>query len=312
MYNPTKPYKHKILRLIEDTWDTPYLKVRRGVYPIFTKKFSGFEIQHTDGIGTKGFYHWNKKTLKNAVIDVLAMNLNDLALAGAVPYAVSDHITIPDDGEKHIIEIVKNLSSICKKYKIAIVGGETSHHDNTDALDISITMSGFVPKIRENQFRVGDVLVGLKSNGLHSNGFTKVRSMFRENEWRDAFIQPTVIYLNTILDLLEKYEIHGMMHITGGAFTKLKDLLIGADAEISTPNKLSPRPIFHELYKRGISDEDMYRTFNCGVGFILSASEKDAKEIVASTPHAAIIGRVVKGKGLVCIQSAFSGRTIVL
>jgi hypothetical protein len=80
MYNPTKPYKYKILSLIESTWSSPYVKVKKGLYPVFERKILVPEVQHTDGIGTKGFYHWRKKNFRSAVLDALAMNLNDLAM----------------------------------------------------------------------------------------------------------------------------------------------------------------------------------------------------------------------------------------
>ena len=173
-------------------------------------------------------------------------------------------------------------------------------------------MTSFIRTPRTSQFKVGDVLIGLKSSGLHSNGFTKVRSLFGQGEWREDFVRPTEIYLDVVHAILKKYEVHGMMHITGGAFTKLRDLLKGADAVIKQPVKLAPQPIFHELYKRGVSDRDMYRTFNCGIGFVLAVPGKSVKKIIAMTPGSAVIGRVVKGKGMVHIQSAFSGKTIVL
>ena len=310
MYEPSKPYKHELLRLIESTWKTPYVMVRPGVSPIIEKKFTGLEIQHADGVGTKGVYHWRKKTFKSAVIDAFAMNVNDLAMAGATPYAAVDHITTCDMGDKTALALVRALAALCKKHRIALVGGETSHQDTIQGFDISVVMSGFISKPRTNRFRVGDVLVGIKSSGLHSNGFTKVRQMFGKGEWRADFTRPTAIYLPAILTLLKKHEIHGMMHITGGAFTKLNDLLLGADAVIEVPRALAPQPIFRELHERGVSDRAMYTTFNCGVGFVLSAAPRDAARIVAATPHTAIIGRIENGKGLVRIVSAFTGRTL--
>lgn len=312
MYDPSKPYKHRILKLIQSTWRTPYVRVHSGVYPVITKRFSGLEIQHSDGIGTKGIYHLRKRTFKNAVIDAFAMNANDLAMAGAVPYAVQDHIVIPDAGHRAILEIVRSLTTLCRKHKIAITGGETSHHDNLDALDISITMSGFLHRIRINQCRVGDVLVGLKSNGLHANGFTKVRGMFGAKEWRDDFVRPTTIYLDTIQNLLQKYEVHGMMHITGGAFSKLKDILTKADAVIEFPKGFKPRPIFYELYQRGISSREMYTTLNCGIGFVLSVQPQDAQKIISKLRSTYIIGEVRNGTGNVRIKSIFDGSLVRL
>ncbi|MBI2409668.1 hypothetical protein HYV30_01340 [Candidatus Kaiserbacteria bacterium] len=312
MYDPSKPYKRKILRLNKSTWQTPYVSIRAGTYPVITKKFKGPEVHHSDGIGTKGVYHWRKRSFKNAVIDAFAMNANDIAMAGAIPYGLQDHIVVPEVGERAILEIIRALTALCRKYKVAITGGETSHHDNVEALDIGIVMASFLPKPRTNRFKRGDVLIGLESSGLHSNGFTKVRGLFGKNEWRADFIRPTSIYLDTIRGFLKKYEIHGMMHITGGAFTKLKDLLKDADAIISHPSKLQPHAIFRELFERGVSDKQMYTTFNCGIGFVLSVPEREAAEIIMKTRNAAVIGKIVSGNGLVRIQSAFTGKTVII
>lgn len=307
MYNTAKPYKKNILELIKQTWETPYVSVKDGVYPIIEKKFSYPEIDHTDGIGTKGFYHWQKRTFRNAVLDALAMNLNDLAMARAVPYKLQNHITIPEEDER-ILEIIKVLSEECKKRKIAITGGENSFHNNIDELDISITVSGFITELKQNIFKAGDILIGIKSDGLHSNGFTKVREVFG-NEYRPEFVEPTKIYLDTILSFNKQFDIHGMMHITGGAYTKLKDLLLNTDVKLKKNHKLQPQQIFKDLYAKGISDEEMYKTFNCGIGFILSVSPQDADKIITEL-DTDIIGEIIPGTGKVIIESVFSDKTI--
>lgn len=309
MYEPTKPYKKKILELIRKTWETPYVSIRDNIYPIIEKKFSYPEIDHTDGIGTKGIYHWQQGTFRNAVLDALAMNLNDLAIARAVPYKLQNHIIIPKEDER-ILKIIEALSEECKKRKIAITGGETSIHNNINGLDISITISGFIKEVKENKFKEGDTLIGFKSNGLHSNGFTKVREIFGEED-RVEFIEPTKIYLSEVLDLNSKFDIHGMMHITGGAYSKLKDLLENTDVEINKVHKLEPQNIFKELYKRGVSDEEMYKTFNCGIGFILSVSSEDADNVITEL-DADIIGKIVSGTGKIKIESMFSDKVIEL
>lgn len=312
MYNPQKPYKKKISELIKQTWRSPYLSVKEGTYPILKKKFSHPEIDHTDGIGTKGVYHWQQKTFRNAVLDALAVNLNDLALVRARPYKLQNHIMVPLEDER-VVKIVAALVKECKKRNIAITGGENSFHNNLEGLDITTTVTGFIKVYKVNKFRIGDVLIGIQSSGLHSNGFTKVREVFGK-EFRPEFVKPTLIYLEAMLALDEIFNIHGMMHITGGAHTKLKDLLKNADAVIRRNHKLEPQLIFKELYRRGVSDEEMYRTFNCGVGFILSASLKDAEKIIIELKKyklkADIIGEIVKGNGKVKIESMFSKKVI--
>lgn len=311
VYNPTKPYKGTILNLIKSTWRTPYVDVKPGLYPVIKKNFSFLEVQHTDGIGTKGFYHWKKHTFKNAVLDALAMNLNDLAMLGAVPYALQNHIILPKDNHLAILTIIKALTQECKKRKIAITGGETSINNDAQGLDISITVSGFIQSSRQNQCRVGDVLIGLKSNGLHSNGFTKIREIF-VTKYKKEFTKPTMIYLDTVLALLNKYQINGMMHITGGAFTKLKDILNKTNVMIYHPKKLRPQKVFQVIYKNGVSNKVMYSTFNCGVGFILSVPKQNVKSILSQVKTAGIIGEVTRGNGVVQIESAFNGKIIKL
>lgn len=285
------------------------MKVKKGLYPVFERKISFPEVQHTDGIGTKGFYHWRKKSFQNAVLDALAMNLNDLAMVGATPYALQNHIVLPNDDHKAILAIVRELAKECRKRKIVITGGETSIHSDMPGMDISITISGFVKSFLKNQCRVGDILIGIKSNGLHSNGITRVREIFG-NQNRKEFTAPTRIYLDEILSVTAKHKINGMMHITGGAFTKLKDILNKTDATINQPRKLQPQNIFQEIYDSGVSDEKMYSTFNCGVGFVLSVPRSEAGKILSEIPSSAVLGKVVRGVGKINILSSFSGKII--
>ena len=310
MYDATKPYKKEVLNLIKETWNTPYVSVENNVVE---KKFSFNEYHHSDGIGTKGLYHWAKRSFKNAVIDSLAMNLNDLAVNRTVPYAVVDHLFMPEDDNQAIVDIIRNLSFECKKRNIAITGGETSIHDNIKGMDISMTMLGFIEKPKLNKFLTGDALIGIESKGLHSNGFTKIAELFGR-EFRNEFIEPTNIYYDLINRLNKKFTIHGMMHITGGAFTKLKDVLQGNDAVIFNNHKLKPREIFFDIYKRRVSDEDMYKIFNCGIGFVLSVSKSDVHDILNEINEfkADEIGEVKHGNGNVIVHSMFSRKKVEL
>lgn len=307
MYDSTKPYKQKIIELTKTTWPTPYLSCKNG---IVIKKFSFPEYHHSDGIGSKGIYHFEKRSFKNAVIDSLAMNLNDLAMIGAEPYALIDHIMIPKDDHRAILEIVRNLSYKAREYHIAITGGETAVHSDGEGLEISITMLGFVKTLRTNQIRKDDLIIGLESNGLHANGFTKVREIFKK-EFRQDFIRPTNIYLNTILKLVKKYNISGMMHITGGAFTKIKDISAGCNVIINQ-RELRPQKIFDEIYNRGVSDSEMYKIFNCGIGYILAVKKNEAQKCLLDIKDfkARIIGEAVDGSGQIIIHSKFSDNVV--
>lgn len=309
MYNPTKPYKKEILKLIQKTWNTPHLSIKNS---IIKKKFSFPEYFHSDGIGTKGIYHWQKRVFKNAILDALAMNLNDLLLMRAQPYGILNHLFLPKDDKKAILEIIERLSKECKKRKIAILGGETAIHNDMNGMELSITMLGFIKKPKENKFRIGDILVGLASNGLHSNGFTKIREVFGR-KYQPEFITPTFIYFDTVHKLNSQFNINGMAHITGGGFTKIKDFLINGDVLIKRNHNLKPQPIFTKIYKKGVSDMEIYKTFNCGIGFVLSVELKDVAKIISKIKDfkADIIGKVVPGNGKVKIESVFSNRRII-
>jgi len=310
MYDPTKPYKKQIFEFISQTWTSPYVSVKKDIYPIITKKFDFPEVDHSDGIGSKGIYHWQKRTFKAAVLDALAMNLNDLALMRAIPYKLQNHIIIPEDDNEAILEIIKSLSEECRKRTIVITGGETSIQNNIRGMDIGMTVSGIIPEGKANRMKAGDTLIGFKSSGLQSNGFSKVREVFGDED-RIDFTEPTKIYLDKILEIDKKFSINGMMHMTGGAYTKLKDILDKADVEINNSHSLKPQNIFYEIYRHGISDEEMYKTFNCGVGFIISVPDHDAEKIIKIYKDTDIIGKVVTGNGAVKVKSFFSTKEVI-
>ena len=324
MYDPAKPYKKEIIELIKKTWGekipkskvwkSPYFFVYEGLYPVLQRRFFGEEIDHVDGIGTKGFYHWQKKTLKNAVLDALRMNWNDIAMLFGTPLKIQNHITLPKEDKSFLFEILEYMVEDCNKYGVVISGGETSIHDNNQSLDISVSVNAFRNyHLRPNSCKVGDYIVGFQSNSLHSNGFTKIRELFG-NEGRPEFTEPTADYLQHVKKIMNNYERYlpnGLMHITGGAFTKIKDILKKEDVLISKEHNLGPQPIYHEIYGKGVSDEEMYKTFNCGIGFVMSAKPDNAKALAEIFGDAAIIGEVVKGNGKVRIESMFSDKEIV-
>lgn len=305
-YDPTKPYKGQILELIQSTWESPWLKVRPGLYPTFERTFSGREVDHTDGIGTKGLLHWKQRTFSAAVQDALAMNLNDLIMARAQAYKLQNHLVLPEDDHPAILEIIQTLAKECQKRQIVMTGGETSIHQG-GALDISLTVSGRMLSNEPNQIQAGDVILGLPSSGIHANGLTRVREILKSDN--AELTAPTPIYADVLLPAIQNFPVHGMMHITGGAMTKLKDIASEVDVVIKRNQQLPPQPIFRKLYQRGVADEEMYRTWNCGIGFILtmkpSLAEKVGRQIGAMQ-----IGQAKKGSGKIIVQSQFSSTEV--
>ena len=311
MYDTTKPYLQEIERMVRRTWDTPYIYADDS--GVQQKAPVEIEFRHTDGIGTKGVHHWKQRTFKASARDALAMNLNDFALARATPFEICDHIFLPRDDNEAVLAIVSYLVADCIEYDIAITAGETAIHDNLNGLEISITMLGAKRSLAPNQFEDGDLLIGIRSSGLHSNGFTKIHEVFGD-EQRPEFTVPTLVYLGQISLIEQSCEIHGMTHITGGAFTKIKRFLGALDAYIFRNHHIDPHPIFWELVRKGVSEEEMYRTFNCGIGFIIgvdSSAVNTCLSILRKEFCADVIGMIKKGTGNVHIQSAFSSREFV-
>ncbi len=322
-YNTTKPFTEKILRLIQETWPKsgPFRIERVKNQVIIRKNPKNWkdylEVDKTDGIGTKGSLHWRMKTFSFAVQDAFAMNANDLIRIGAEPYRLQNHIMLQEENEEVILSIIKSLAVLCKRYKVAITGGETAILDTSDGLEIGITMIGLVKKseiIRPN-IKAGDKLIGLASSGIHSNGLTFARKILHDAK---ELIRPTEIYLEGIKDVLKTYrkEIHGMVHITGGAFTKLKDISNKkVDINIVREHKLNPQPIFFSLIKKGkLSDAQMYKTFNNGIGFIIAVNKNAAQSvlnIIKKYYKSDIIGSVEKGSGQIKIESKFSDKKVM-
>ncbi len=158
---------------------------------------------------------------------------------------------------------------------------------------------------------VGDKLLGIQSSGLHSNGFSLVRKVFKEEEikkglWREL-LKPTLIYAKPVLGLIKKIDVKGIAHITGGAFyDKLPRILHGKKSIIIYKDAWEPPGIFKEIKKRaGISEREMFRTFNMGIGMILIVSEADVKAVLKAFDRAGepgtVIGSVVKGDKTVSV-----------
>ena len=206
---------------------------------------------------------------------------------------------------------------------MAIISGETSYHEHSQELEISVSLIGDKYLDRKpNRFEIGDYLIGVESSGLMSNSFTEIRKIYGD-EFRKEFVEPTFIYYDAIINLLKRPDvfINGMAHITGGAFSKLAKLVgKNTDVLMEKNSYLKPHDVFYEIKERGkLTDEEMYKIFNCGVGFVISAprrSKGDIEEIIAEFIsdgfRAASIGKVVQGNGNVRIQSSFSEREIVL
>jgi phosphoribosylformylglycinamidine cyclo-ligase len=245
---------------------------------------------HTDGVGTKVLVAQQMKCFDTIGIDCIAMNVNDIICTGAEPFAFVDYIGLKKVNDELVKKIVKGLIAGAKVAKTAIVGGETAvvpellAGENDEMFDLAGTAIGIIPNKRlllGNDIKIGDIILGLESSGLHSNGYTlarKVLSKYSLDEIPDFLNQsvgeelliPTKIYVQPVMELIKdrKVTIHGLAHITGGSFTKLQRL--NNKVRYNLSNLSSPFGIFKQIQKDGKIDvKEMYRTFNMGIGFCI-------------------------------------------
>jgi phosphoribosylformylglycinamidine cyclo-ligase len=254
-----------------------------------------------DGVGSKVLIAEMLEKFDTVGIDCIAMNVNDLICMGAEPLVFVDYYAIERPNKKMASEIAQGLVAGAIQSKMAIIGGETAtlpdiiKSYNGKGFDLSGTAIGFVDKdkvILGNEIVPGDVIIGIESNGLHSNGFSLARKVLLEKhtindkidglDIGDELIRPTLIYVQEVLEMINEAEIHGLANITGGAFLKLARLLRQAKTEVGVvlDNLPEPLPVFKLIQRLGnISTSEMYKTFNMGIGFCIVAPESEFEKI---------------------------------
>ncbi len=245
---------------------------------------------HTDGVGTKVLVAQQMKCFDTIGIDCIAMNVNDIICTAAEPFAFVDYIGLKKIDDELIKKIMKGLIAGAKIAKTAIVGGETAvipeilAGNNDQMFDLAGTAIGIRQDKRlilGNNIKIGDIILGLESSGLHSNGYTLARKVlskypideipqFLTQSVGEELLIPTKIYVQPIMELIRdrKVTVHGLAHITGGSFTKLKRL--NNKVRYNLYNLFPPFGIFKQIQKDGNIDvKEMYRTFNMGIGFCI-------------------------------------------
>jgi phosphoribosylformylglycinamidine cyclo-ligase len=261
----------------------------------------------TDGVGSKVLIAHEMKRWDTVGIDCIAMNVNDLLVMGVEPLSFVDYLAIDHPEEELMSQLGEGLQRGAQLSQMTIVGGETaSLPEIVNGFDLAGTCLGAVKKdriITGEKIIPGDVLVGVPSSGLHSNGYTLARRIVEQSpyDYHDIFpydpkttigdelLTPTRIYIE-ILDVISKCEVHGMAHITGSGLLKLSRI---TDLGFDLHSPLDPQPIFTFLQEQGnVDDREMYRTFNMGMGIIIVLPEKDAA-CAASITGGRIVGEIV-------------------
>ncbi len=282
-------------------------------------------VAGTDGVGTKLKVAFTMERHDSIGIDCVAMCVNDLVCQGAKPLFFLDYIATAKLFPQQVTEIVKGISQGCIEAGCALIGGETAEMPGFYKLgeyDVAGFAVGIVDRkkiIDGSSIKSGDALIGLASNGVHSNGFSLVRKLLMErnnrlNEYNEEFgktigeelLKPTRIYVKGILELLGHFSIKGLSHITGGGFIENIPRMLpqGLSAEIGRNSWPIP-PIFHLLKEAGqMQEQSLYNTFNMGIGMVLACAPDEVQGILASLKEsgypAYLIGKVIEGqKGMV-------------
>lgn len=262
----------------------------------------------TDGVGSKVLVANEMKRWTTVGIDCIAMNVNDLLAIGAEPLSFVDYLALETHSENFAKQIGEGLEKGAEISRITIVGGETATLPAIiKGFDLAGACLGAVKKdevITGEHIQVGDVLVGIPSNGVHSNGYTLIRKIIDESKLSyydflpgtlpviigDELLAPTRIYME-ILDVIKQCDVHGLAHITGGGLLKLARITnLGFD--IYDP--IEPNVIFTFLQSEGnVTPLEMYKTFNMGMGFLIVLPENDVDKAVAIT-GGKVVGRIVK------------------
>ncbi|NOX43322.1 MAG: phosphoribosylformylglycinamidine cyclo-ligase [Gammaproteobacteria bacterium] len=254
-------------------------------------------VSGTDGVGTKLLLAKQVGIHDTVGIDLVAMCVNDIIVQGAEPLFFLDYMATGKLEVDVATDIIKGISEGCVLAGAALVGGETAEmpgmYQEKD-YDLAGFCVGIVDKeklIDGSTIRNGDTLIGLASSGPHSNGYSLIRKIidisktslsdtFGETSLGKTLLTPTKIYVKSILALLDKININGLCHITGGGLTENLPRILPADCSTTIQRNAWPRPeIFNWLQQQGsVTDKEMYRTFNCGIGMVIIVNKADVNK----------------------------------
>lgn len=292
-----------------------------GFGGLFAPQLSGMTepilVSGTDGVGTKIRIAQRMNKHDTVGIDCVAMCVNDIICCGAKPLFFLDYIAIGRNEPEKVATLVSGVAEGCVQSGCALIGGETAEHPGIMAPD-DYDLAGFCvgivdkPKLIDNsKMQAGDVILALPSSGIHSNGYSLVRKVFDVEHANlsaycpelgqtlgEALLMPTSIYVKPVLRCMDAVTVKGMSHITGGGFFENipRCLPEGLSAKIEKA-AIRTQPVFHMLQNRGgISEHDMFNTYNMGVGMAVIVAKEDADKAIAALDCGAyIIGEITHG-----------------
>lgn len=280
-------------------------------------------VSGTDGVGTKLKIAFELNKHDTIGIDAVAMCVNDCLAQGAEPLFFLDYVAVGKNYPALVEDIVKGVSEGCKMANCALVGGETAEMPGLYQ-DGEYDIAGFSCAVVEkkeiidgSKVKVGDTLIGIASSGVHSNGFSLVRRIIRDNNLDlnqkynfsktlgEVLLEPTKIYVKPVLDVIKTGKVHGISHITGGGFDEnIPRILLEGQGVLVDEGTWPILPIFNFLEEKGrISHREMFNVFNMGIGMVIACDKDDALDIqtmlIERGEKAYVIGSVVEGDGVI-------------
>jgi phosphoribosylformylglycinamidine cyclo-ligase len=270
-------------------------------------------VSGTDGVGTKLKFAFNAEKYDTIGIDLVAMCVNDVVVCGAEPLFFLDYFATGKLSSDVGSEVVAGIAEGCWQAGCSLVGGETAEMPGFYA-DGEFDLAGFCVGVVEKEniidgskIKEGDCLIGIPSSGIHSNGYSLVRKIVFEKmglKIHDTikelgatvakeFLKPTRIYVKEVLDLIKNFDVRGMVHITGGGFYENIPRILPKDTGVIIDGEVPVLPVFKWMKKvAGLSEQEMFTTFNCGTGFVVIVPESQ-KEAVLENSDRFYLGRVI-------------------
>lgn len=293
-----------------------------GLFQLDLKKYKDpVLVSGTDGVGTKLKIAFMMDRHDTIGIDLVAMCVNDIVVSGAEPLFFLDYIATGRLEPSKLLEVVKGITEGCRLAGCALIGGETAEMPSIYQ-DAEYDLAGFAVGVVEKEriidgsgIKPGDKVIGLASSGLHSNGYSLARKVifdkmgFRVSDRVDILnrtigeelLSPTRIYVKTILHMMQRFDVKGIAHITGGGLTENIPRILPERAKVVLyPGRWNAQAIFYLIEKWGnIEREEMYRDFNMGIGMVLILPENQIEgamsELIKCGEEPYFIGEVVEG-----------------
>jgi len=274
-------------------------------------------VSSSDGVGTKLIIAKMVGKHDTVGIDLVAMNTNDILCLGARPIFFLDYIASGKLEPEVLKDVIKGIATGCRQSACGLIGGETAELPGMygeGEYDLAGFAVGAIEKnkiIDGSKIKINDKIIGLASSGIHSNGYSLARKVFSKSEQKKysrELLEPTRIYVKPVLKVIEKVDLKGISHITGGAFYgKIPRIIPKGMCALLDKKSWSVPRIFKLIQKKGnVEEREMYKTFNMGIGMVLVVSPRDVSKTLAilkkSKLKSWVIGEIVKGKKKVKIK----------